>query len=229
MTYLGDFKFSSKNNDHKEWVLCDGRILFKDDYKDLYDLLNMPPFKINDQTFRLPDCRGRVLAMNENNNVGEIIGSETHMLNNNEMPKHNHNGNTSYDGSHNHGGETSVNGLHSHSDYTKLGTEHTHKITGLQNFARYAGDISTTLAAYIGNHLTNSSSTNVNFKTIVDGEHQHNISNDHYHNHSIYNVNGHSHYFISEENDTEIEQIAHNNIQPTIYLGNVFIYSKNNV
>lgn len=56
---VGDIKCSGLQNDHGKWMLCNGRAVSREDYKDLYEAIGTTFGKGNNiTTFNLPDCRG---------------------------------------------------------------------------------------------------------------------------------------------------------------------------
>jgi microcystin-dependent protein len=94
---IGDTKMSALDFDHAGWLMCDGRLLDKDIYKYLYDIIGSS-FGISGEThFRIPKAAGRVAAavgsagpgMNDWK-MGDISGEEKHALTIAEMPSHNH-------------------------------------------------------------------------------------------------------------------------------------------
>ena len=225
----GDIKFSIESNDHDGWLLCDGRSLLCSEYPCLSTLINKNFGSLSTNTFNLPNCSGRVLAMADPTNglnIGDSIGEDEHVLTTEEIPSHKHTGVTEWSGVHNHGGITSAEGLHDHSGYTDIGTSHTHSINdeSFTNLAVNNGSSQITATGIVGNSTTanDNGSINLTLQSNIDGEHQHAVTNDNYHNHFVNNDSEHVHQFKTARS---ITGSGHNNIQPTIYVGNVFIYS----
>lgn len=122
---------------------------------------------------------------------------------------HNHTGNTSSNGSHDHTGNTSVNGLHHHS--YKYPTSQGVLGGSTDDAADDRTDVYQTLNTFDdGSHSHSISS---------DGTHLHNIETDGSHNHVI-TQDTHYHTINSAGGD-----LYHNNMQPTIFAGSLFIYS----
>lgn len=154
---VGDYKFSAiSTQDQLGWLKCDGRSISKTVYSELHAIIGYS-FGGSGDNFNLPDCRGRVPGAIGSGTglsaraLGLTVGSETHTLSIDEMP------------SHNHGGETGAAGF---------GTSSANPATSLTTMD---------VADNSGNHT-----------------------------HSISSQGGGQ---------------AHNNMQPTIFVGNVYIYS----
>lgn len=178
-TNIGDIKWSVVNYDSHGWLLCDGRLLSRTEYKKLFEVIgtSFGP-NVDPESFYLPDCRSRVLgAIGQgfglsNRTMGQQTGRETHTLIVNEIPSHNHSGTTG-DYEHDHGG-----------------------VTGNGGYAASNTSVST----------TGITSTNVADDA---GSHSHTIPSD-THAHSIAAQGGGQ---------------PHNNMQPTLFIGNVFIFA----
>lgn len=106
------------------WLLCDGRVLMSDTpYQELRQMLIDDGFLHGEDgngNPKIPDARGRVTAGRDNmggtsanrltssgsgidgTKVGATGGSETHKLNEDEMPAHRHTGTTNSAGQHRH-------------------------------------------------------------------------------------------------------------------------------
>jgi microcystin-dependent protein len=214
--HVGEYKWSARSNDYGNWFVCDGRSLPIDEYNELYEVIGTS-FGSNDSiSFKLPDLRGRVMgcvgtgANLSSRVIGDKVGSETHTLTTNEIPSHNHTGSTGFNGSHNHGGFTSTTGVHSH---TVNDPGHTHSQTTINDDFNNSGTNPPGFTADSAGTMTwnniNSSTTGISINN--NGDHTHTISNDGSHAHTItINSTGGG--------------LAHNNMQPTTFAGNVFIY-----
>ena len=103
---LGDLKWSIQGSDHEFWLKCDGRSIKRSLYPALFDLIGTTYGSNDSETFKLPDCRGRVVGCIGNGSgltprpAGASVGAETHTLTIGEMPSHNH---TINDPGHTHG------------------------------------------------------------------------------------------------------------------------------
>ncbi len=122
---------------------------------------------------------------------------------------HNHTGNTSTEGSHNHSGSTSTNGLHNHN----------YKFPASQDVLGGSTDNAADDRQDVFSTLTTTDSGSHAHTISTDGSHLHNISTDGSHNHII-TSDTHNHTINSAGGD-----LTHNNMQPTLFGGNLFIYA----
>lgn len=90
--FLAEIRMVGFNFAPRGWAFCDGQILPINQNQSLYSLLGTTYGGDGRTTFALPDLRGRVPIHTSNNYIlGQRSGEETHTLNTNEMPQHNHN------------------------------------------------------------------------------------------------------------------------------------------
>lgn len=225
---IGDTKFSVIRQDHMGWMNCDGRLLSTTDYPLLFRVVEYSFGGSNDQ-FRLPDMRSAVpgaIGNGSNYNsgltmsnvsaraLGDAVGEETHTLIRNEMPSHTH-GSTDVSGNANGNGFTTLNGSHAHAI---TDPSHAHAITDPGHTHSYFNqasnhsvatgtfptesadnvDISQTTGSNFTGITVNSNTTGI--IVLSNGDHQH----------QIFNTGG---------------DAPHNNMQPTLFIGNMFIYS----
>jgi microcystin-dependent protein len=201
---VGDTKFSVINQDHMGWLNCDGRGLSTSTYNILFQTVGYS-FGGSGDTFNLPDARGRVPGAVGNPEVdslnpttyilGDMSGNQLHQLSIPEMPEHNHG--TDVSGSVVGDGLTGISGEHIHG-ITDPGHTHTYTISNDQNEAlANINDVSVNKGV-TPNTNTGSSSTGITVNS--NGNHQHSIS-------------------------TQGGDVPHNNMQPTIFMGNMFIFS----
>jgi microcystin-dependent protein len=224
---IGDTKTSAVNDDHLGWLLCDGRVLNTSDYAHLFSVLSNSFGGDGVTTFALPRANGRVpgfIGQAEVPDVssntwilGDISGEETHDLLLSEVPAHNHNDISGSPGvtstapgvtsayTHNHGGFTGVSGEHNHGI---TDPSHSHSYVNQPNSHEVAVSATTTGTADDVNvgQTTGASSTGITINSA--GAHSHTIASD-THTHTIASNGGNQ---------------RHNNIQPTIWIGNLFIY-----
>lgn len=168
-TYPGDLKYSIQGSDHNGWLLCDGRSIDRAEYSKLFEVIGTSFGSNDSDTFKLPDCRGRVIGIIGSGTglttrtLGTKVGTETHVLTESEMPSHTH---TINDPGHSHG---YINNANDQSTDNAFGTES----------AADNADLSRT---------TSTSTTGITLNNTGGGE-------------------------------------AHNNMQPTIFMSNIFIFS----
>jgi microcystin-dependent protein len=94
--FIGEIKLFAGNFAPNGWAFCNGQILSIAQNTALFSLLGTMYGGNGQTTFALPDLRGRApIGFGQgpglpNVNQGEISGSPTHTLTQNEMPAHNH-------------------------------------------------------------------------------------------------------------------------------------------
>jgi microcystin-dependent protein len=205
----GDYKLSARNTDIGDWLICDGRSLSKNQYPDLYDVISTSFGSVDSNHFNLPDFRGRVFGgLNISHPLGQSVGTEQETLTTNQIPSHTHTATSDNNGSHTHTGNTSTDGLHTHTSNANGG------FPGI-GLAKSDGTNTVTSTDSSANELnvwTNPEALTINSA----GSHNHtlNVDSSGIHNHII-NINNTG------------GGLPHNNMQPTLFGGNVFILSKN--
>ena len=236
---VGDFKWSVSNNDFNGWLLCDGRSVSKAVYDDLFRVIGTSFGTENPSSFNIPDMRGRVLGgIGHSGNVGDAThalghsdGIENITLTSSQIPAHSHTGTTearitgiTSSGTTNNSvtGVTanSVSG-HSHTYNDAYFAEH---IGGGSNFGTSAG--TDTDNAFVWRNASGGYSTSPqDINTSTAGGHTHTIT-DAGHTHSFTaNISdpSHTHAFTTQNTGGGG---SHFNLQPTLFAGNLFIYSK---
>ena len=197
---VGDTKFSVVAQDHMGWMKCDGRLLPVTDYNFLFQVVGYS-FGGSGSQFALPDAEGRVpgaIGTSVGNTwvLGDLSGQETHTLTIGEMPAHKH-GSTDVTGNTNGNGITDLSGAHIH---TATDSGHSHNI----NTANAGATVPTRVGQGIDNVNEGPASTEVGNAIVTIGEPSV------LHHHKIGSTGGGA---------------AHNNMQPTIFIGNMFVFS----
>lgn len=89
--FLAEIRMVGFNFAPRGWAFCDGQILPINQNQSLYSLLGTTYGGDGRTTFALPDLRGRVpIHVGEGHREGQRGGEETHTLQVNEMPQHDH-------------------------------------------------------------------------------------------------------------------------------------------
>lgn len=210
---VGDQKISYVGADHMGWMLCDGRTLSTTDHGLLFGVIGYT-FDVslaNTSNFKLPDFRGTVPGMagaqpafSGGSNptiyaIGDKVGEQLHRLNIDEMPAHTH-------------GASDVTSNNNGSSFTGISGEHFHTGTTSNNIGSVVSGF---------NNQTNDT-TNV-----IDGDtYGKDLSSDGSHTHAFQTSNAGNHaHFIGSTGGSNF----HNNMQPTLFAGNMFIYSGKNM
>jgi microcystin-dependent protein len=204
----GDTKMSFVNTDHLGWLLCDGREMDIVSDNLLFQVIGYTFGHGSGTKFKLPNPAGRVMgtvgtvtdantpAIVRTYAKGDSVGELDHKLTVPEMPSHNHN-----DATPSPGANTTADGI------TSVEPNHTHGITDPGHSHGYTAPANARISAQISTNdysvSTTGGTTSPAFTGIIAtnaaGEHSHTISS-----------NGGDQY--------------HNNIQPTLFYGNTFIY-----
>jgi microcystin-dependent protein len=214
----GDTKMSFVDTDHLGWLKCDGRVMDKTADNLLFQVIGYT-FGGSGNSFNLPDPRGRVMgtvgtvtdddARSRTYVKGQSVGELDHKLVQSEMPSHNHDisgaqyVNTPVTAD----GNTSLNatGITVNTHTTGVtDSGHTHP-NGVPSGTSYTSSYNE-----LG-HIT----VNSGFQTVGTG---YAAINDPGHIHTI-NDPTHCHQIKSNGGDQ-----YHNNIQPTLFYSNTFIY-----
>lgn len=227
---VGDMKMSFVGYNHLGWMMCNGASLLIATNQLLYKVIGKQFGSVDAAHFNLPNPAGRVAGVVGYNSIigtivhppGQAVGEETHVLLYTEMPAHNHDtagrttnvtvppvtpagpvGYTSTDGTHTHSyvDPGHIHAItdpgHVHGYFNQPNQQTTDSVFGTE---RAANDVNV-------NQSTNTGTTNISINNNIVGI---TITPTGAHNHSIA-VNG-------------MDQ-PHNNMQPTLFMGNMFIYS----
>ncbi len=209
---IGDTKTSMVRVDHLGWLRCDGRSLLKSEYRSLYAVLGDSFGSVDATHFNLPDAEGRVVGLigQSTGNTwvdGDLSGQETHTLVIAELPAHNHDicgGRLNVA----NGVDPSANGFTSR-DLTGL----TMDASGQHNHGGQTGVAGWGATSIDIHNLTTQTDAADN-----TGTHSHSISSDGLHRHTL-NDPTHRHAIASNGGG-----LPHNNLQPTIFMGNLFVF-----
>ena len=233
---VGDIKTSAVSVDHLGWLLCDGRLVQKSMYGLLFYQIGYT-FGGSDNEFRLPDGRGRVVgntgtSVGGNWAYGQTTGEEMHLMTLTELVSHNHTVLISTTGV---SVNSNVTGITTQSTITGVTTQtagsHSHTtnaIGGQGNLGLVYADGTQTATATDASDgelklwttpyaLTVDTSGN-HTHAITDPQHAHAIT-DPQHAHAITDP-GHIHDVTNTGGSQPF-----NVMQPTIFMGNMFIYS----
>ncbi len=193
---VGDTKFSVINQDHMGWLKCDGRALPKISYNILYQVIG-GAFGESASEFNLPDARGRVPGA-----IGSNIGTGSNFTLGDDVGTYTHTLTIGEMPAHTHGsvpatGDTNGNGFTSSNATGITANPHTHKYSVVNETATVSGG-AVGVECYDG--INANANTEEATVTLTDPTH----------NHQIYNTGGGA---------------AHQNTQPTLFMGNMYIFS----
>lgn len=194
--HIGEYKWSSRADDFGSWLKCDGRSLSREEYKDLFDVIGTSFGSDSATTFKLPDLRGRVLGC-----VGQGTGLTNRTLGG-MVGSETHTLTQNEIPGHVHTGTTASSGSHTH---TITDPGHTHTQTTTNDDFNNSG---TNPPGFTADSAGSMTWNNIN--TATTGI-------------TVNSAGAHTHTFTT--NSTGGGQ-AHNNMQPTAFAGNIFIYSK---
>ena len=191
----GDTKTSALDMDHIGWLKCDGRSLSKTDFLVLFNVIGYS-FGGSGNNFFLPDPRGCVPGF-VGSNAGLYSSPRTNRTLGDLVGEETHTLTIAEMPTHNHTGTTS-------NAATNIGVVdlgHTHSYQNQPNTVNPAVSLTTTGVADDANvnQTTGTSSANIQ---VTDPTHNHNFTTN--------NTGGSN---------------AHNNMQPTIFVGSLFMYS----
>ncbi len=89
--YIGEIRIFAGNFAPSGWAFCDGQLVAIQEYETLFNLIGTTYGGDGQQTFALPDLRGRVpIHQGGQNVIGQLGGSETVTLNSQQLPIHTH-------------------------------------------------------------------------------------------------------------------------------------------
>ena len=194
---VGDTKTSVISDDHMGWLKCDGRSLNTSEYYFLFKIIEYS-FGGCGSSFNLPNGAGTVPAIT---GLGTDANSSTFtFMLGEQVGEYVHTLTIPEIPSHNHGVANVTQNVSTTGVYD-AGHTHSYTAPGSDNNYNVAGGNRS-----IGTSAANTSSANADIR---DPGHRHNITDP-----------GHSHTLHSAGGDR-----YHNNIQPSLPIGNLFIYS----
>ncbi len=197
---VGDTKTSALTIDHLGWLVCDGRLLDVSTWQFLFKAVGYSfGSNVSGTQFKLPDPAGRVVGFVGNNGSVDASGNPltTRVMGSN-VGNENHTLTVAQMPTHNHG---ITDPGHSHTGTTS------NSYTGITGNT-FNSPESETVMDGIGANVSGEGSVNA-------------INNDPGHNHAF--TTGSSFTGVTTNNNGGSN--AHNNMQPTLFLGNLFIYS----
>jgi len=214
---VGDTKFSAATSDHMGWMKCDGRLVNITDFQFLFNLIGYS-FGGSGTQFMLPNPAGRVpAAVGTGTDInrstftaimGLSTGEYVHQLTIPEIPSHNHGVAAGLQSSYNNSTTLEFTGISSTEVSTTKITDSGHN----HGYTTYTDSDRGYVAATDNDGVlggTRSLSTTTGYATISDPAHKHPII-DKQHAHTLNPAGGDK---------------SHNTVQPTLFMGNMFIYS----
>ena len=197
---VGDYKTNALETDHMGWLKCDGRALNVVDYPELYLVIG-EAFGVSGETFFLPAPQGRVpgfVGRPQTDGVNDVSGTN-----------------------HNLGVKT---GEEFHLLLLSEIPAHNHDISGgaldVSNGVIPTANGRTDVSGAHTHTMEQTVSANDATGTTVQGGTGASVAPAGDHNHTLDISGNHSHQIASNGGSQ-----VHNNIQPTIWIGNLFIYS----
>jgi microcystin-dependent protein len=194
---VGDTKTSGLSVDHLGWIKCDGRLLHVDQWRFLFDVIGYNfGSNVEGTQFRLPDPQGRVLGyLNPNTSNGLSVRGMGDSLG-----EETHTLTLDEMPTHEHTGTTSSNGQHTHQT----------NATGAQSIGGNGFGLAFSDGRFTtdGGGLDSSAGEPNLFQTVAalnvdsNGEHAHTFTT------------------LPQGGSN-----AHNNMQPTLFTGNLFMYT----
>ncbi|MGO0060370.1 phage tail protein [Brevibacillus fluminis] len=97
-SYLGEIRMFAGNFAPQGWALCNGQLLSIAENEALFALIGTTYGGDGQSTFALPDLQGRIpVHPSANHPRGEKAGSESVLLNTDQLPAHTHTANANLD------------------------------------------------------------------------------------------------------------------------------------
>lgn len=195
---VGDTKTSVLGVDHGRWLLCDGRLVPRWKFPELFRVVGYA-FGGSGGRFGLPDSRARVLAATGGPwQTGDVSGAETHTLTIEELPPHTHDISSAATGI----TQTQTAGSHTHTTNAGAGDANGLLQVNSGSFTATEGDA--------GNNNVEPQLDQI-YPLVINaaGDHTHAITDP-----------GHVHGAALTGSGAPFSRM-----QPTLFLGNVFVYA----
>jgi len=197
---VGDIKFSAVNYDHLGWILCNGALLNVDDFQFLFNMIGYS-FGGSGAQFRLPNPAGRVPGVIGTGYDDNVPTSTMTTYLGQSLGEYQHRLTIPEMPSHNHGVNPAISSIAANNSTSIVSITindptHTHSYTTVGNTPVYTASPGNMSGNGTG-ATTGASATGV---TLNNGTHAHTL-----------NPSG--------------EDKFHNNVQPTLFIGNMFIYT----
>ncbi len=191
--------------DHMGWMLCDGRVVSRTTYALLFGVIG-ETFGAGDgsTTFKLPDFRGMVPGMAGQPNFSNAVNPTNYALGT-ATGEQQHKLTIDEMPAHKHG-SVDVSGNTNGNGYTTINGDHYHTGTTSNNSGTIVTDVS------YGNHGIDIAGSYDVATSDTTGTHTHTFQTS--------NAGDHQHQMGSTGGSN-----FHNNMQPTLFAGNMFIYS----
>ena len=218
---VGDTKMSVAGVDHLGWLLCDGRTLNVNDFYSLFSMIQYS-FGGSGTQFMLPNPAGRVAGVVGQARINDVSGAlhplgdspgeEEHQLTLSEMAKHDH-----YTGNENTGDVNPITGAqNTHEIYTYMSkTGHVLTDPGHGHTATTDRTVDATESESVSN-IIGGASVSGEGDTLINVAIQNRTTG------ITLNNPDHQHQLLLPSTGSDT---PHNTMQPTLFMGNMFIYS----
>lgn len=200
---IGDTKFSVIRQDHMGWLNCDGRLISTEDFPLLFRVIEYS-FGGSNDFFRLPDMRSAVpgaIGQGSNYNFSSNVSKYTLGAATGEET---HALTIAEMPAHTHGSSNAV-GSNDGNGFTTSNGLHNHTATDSGHTHPLPQQLTALSGLGPDDDWTNGSGTNTSL-----GYANITVSSNGDHAHQIFKTGG---------------SLPHNNMQPTVFIGNMFIYS----